>query len=356
MIFDASILHLIELCDARMSKKKPTLQDVADTAGVSTATVSRCLNQPDKVREEVRERINQAIQTLGYVPHGAARALASRRSHAIGAIVPTIDNTIFSQAIHHLQLGLTKNNFTLLLANHGYSLDEELREVQTLLTRGIDGIVLVGELHHPEVFEAIERHHIPYVNLWTYNPTSEYSCIGFDHIKAGSQLAQHLLDLGHRHIGIISGIQENNDRAILRLEGMKQALSQANLHIPNESIVECHYSVEQASKALHQLLDQHPEITAVSCGNDILALGALYAARERGLSVPDDLSITGFDNMEMIPFLQPALTTVNSPSRRMGQCAADYMIRQVQQDSIGIERIELSADLIIRETTGAIAS
>ena len=335
-----------------MQSKAPTISDVANHAEVSTATVSRCLNQPEIVKPEVRERITQAIQTLGYVPSGAARALASRCTHTIGAIVPTIDNTIFSEAIQHLQSGLAKANYTLLLANSGYSLDEELREVNSLLSRGIDGIVLVGEMHHPKVYAAIEQQAIPYVNLWTYNPTSTYSCIGFDHIKAGKNLAEHLLNLGHTKIGIISGFQETNDRALLRFKGIKQSLKSKDLEIPESRIIECRYSVGQANVSLHELLDRHPEITAICCGNDVLAIGALSAARERNINVPEQLSITGFDNMEIIPYLSPALTTVNSPSKRMGSHAAEYIVQQIQNKTLEIIRTELTAELIIRETTG----
>ncbi len=339
-----------------MTNRTPTIADVAEQAEVSTATVSRCLNLPDKVKPEVRERISKAIQQLGYVPSGAARALASRRTHTIGAIVPTIDNAIFSEAIQHLQSGLTRANYTLLLANSGYSLDEELREVNSLLSRGIDGIVLVGEMHHPKVYDAIKKHAIPYVNLWTYNAQSKYSCIGFDHLKAGQQLAEHLLDLGHTEFGIISGFQENNDRALLRFQGIQQTLKNVGLEIPESKIIECRYSVEQANKSLHKLLDRHPETTAVSCGNDVLAIGALSAARERSLKVPEQLSITGFDNMELTRFLSPALTTINSPSKRMGEHAAEYILEQIQNKSTELKRIELTAELVIRETTGKVPS
>ncbi len=334
-----------------MQNKTPTIADVAEKAEVSTATVSRCLNLPDKVKPEVRERINKAIHDLGYVPSGAARALASRRTYTVGAIVPTIDNSIFSEAIQHLQSGLTQANYTLLLANSGYSLDEELREVKSLLSRGIDGIVLVGEMHHPKVYEAIEQHKIPYVNLWTYNPKSRYSCIGFDHIKAGNQLAQHLLDLGHSKFGIISGFQETNDRALLRFKGIQKTLKAVDLEIPESLIIECRYSVAKANSSLHELLDRDPDITAICCGNDVLAIGALSAARERGISVPDQLSITGFDNMEIIPYLSPALTTVNSPSKRMGSHAAKYLLSHIENKTLDIERIEYTAELIVRETT-----
>lgn len=337
-----------------MQIKKPTLQDVADCAEVSTATVSRCLNQPEKVKPEVCARINSAINALGYVPHGAARALASRRTHAIGAVVPTIDNAIFSEAIQYLQRGLSQHNYTLLLAQSGYAPDEELREVQTLLGRGIDGLVLVGEDHHPAIATVIRQQRIPYVNLWSYNPVSEYSCVGLDNVAAGRTLAKHLFELGHRNIGIVSGILLHNDRARLRLEGTRSYLAEQGAVLDTERVVECRYSGEQARLALHDLLARHPDITAVICGNDILALGVLCGARELKLDVPGDLSVTGFDNLEIIPVLSPALTTMHSPSRRMGAQAAEYLMRQIKAGTNHVERIELQTDLVVRETTGPV--
>lgn len=339
-------------CGAEMPKKKPTLQDVADYAGVSTATVSRCLNQPDKVKPSVQETIRQAIDALGYVPHGAARALASRRTFTIGAVVPTIDNAIFSEAIQYLQRDLTKAGYTLLLAQSNYSLETELREVQGLLTQGVEALVLVGEDHHQSVFDAIEQSKIPLVNLWTYNPDSKYSCIGIDNARAGQRITAHLLDLGHRQFGVISGILRGNDRAQQRLAGIRRYLQQQDIPLPEECVLECRYSGEQGRLAMHQLMEAHPETTAVICGNDILALGALCAARERGLVVPGDVSITGFDNIEIIAVISPALTTMNSPSRRMGTTTAEYLIEAIAADETPLKRYELSTDLVVRETTG----
>lgn len=334
-------------------RSKPTLQDVADYAGVSTATVSRCLNQPEKVKAPLQEKIRKAVDELGYVPHGVARALASRRTFIIGAVVPTVDNAIFSEAIQYLQRDLTKAGYTLLLAQSSYSLEEELREVQTLLTQGVEGIVLVGEDHHQGVFDAIEQHKIPLVNLWSYNPKSKYSCIGIDNVKAGQRIAQHLVELNHQKIGVISGILRGNDRAQQRFLGIEQYLVKQGLELSSDHLVECRYSGEQGRLAMHELIARHPETTAVICGNDILALGALCAARELRLSVPDNVSITGFDDIEIIAVISPALTTMNSPSRRMGVQAAEYLIQQIQSDEKSVERCELSTDLIIRETTGA---
>lgn len=338
-----------------MNSKKPTLQDVATHAGVSTATVSRYLNETDKVRPDVCKIVKNAIDELGYVPHGAARALASRRTRTIGAIVPTIDNAIFSEAIQYLQRGLSSSDYTLILAQSSFSMDEELREVRTMLSRGVDGLVLVGEEHHPEVYDAIDQHQIPFVNLWTYNPNSKYSCIGLDNVQAGFRLAEHLTNLGHKKIGFISAFIASNDRASQRLQGAKKCLNERGLELTDDWIVECRYSGEQGRLAMHELYANHPDITAVICGNDILALGALSAANKLKLKVPVDLSVTGFDNIEIIQILHPALTTMNVPSRRMGTHAANYLIEQIRADTTSLKRIELKTDLILRDTTAIVS-
>ena len=332
-----------------LKKNKPTLQDVANSAGVSTATVSRCLNTPDLVKAPVREKINQTIQQLGYVPHGAARALASNRTRSIGVIVPTIDNAIFAEAIQALQRGITEENYTLLLASSEYSLSEELRSVRSLLSRGIDAIVLVGEDHAPEVLSAIQLQQIPYVNLWVYNPESDYSCIGFDNVDAGKQLAKHLTELGHNDVGIISGFIENNDRALQRVNGAKDYLEANEKRVTK--FIECKYSIDKGKAAMHTIMKEHPETTAIFCGNDILAIGAIAAARDLGLNVPEDISISGFDNIEIASALDKPLTTISVPAKAMGIEAARYLLDSIGQPDQKQQRIKLDANLIVGETT-----
>ncbi|OMH31695.1 LacI family DNA-binding transcriptional regulator [Motiliproteus sp. MSK22-1] len=335
-----------------MNETLPTLQDVATAAGVSTATVSRAINQPDKVKEKSRNKINDAIVKLGYAPHGAARALASRRTQTIGAIVPTIDNGIFAKGIHYLQRGLKEANYTLLLASSNYNSDEELNEARTLISRGIDGMVMIGETHHPGVYELLNRHSIPVVNLWIYDPQSKYSCIGFDNSLVGRRIAEYLLAQGHKDIAVISGFQARNDRATQRVSGIRQFLQQQGLELKPELVRECRFSVDDARLAFQDLVNSGHPFTAVICGGDILALGALSAARDLGISVPESLSITGFDNLEICAALSPGLTTIDVPAKKMGKYAAEYLLKCIKNQEKGIHRMQLDADLIIRETSG----
>ncbi len=335
-----------------MLKIKPTLQDVAAAAGVSTATVSRCINHPTKVKDELRNKVEQVINVLGYAPHGAARALASKRTDSIGAIIPTIDNGIFAKGIHYLQRGLTAANFTLLLASSNYSPDEELQEVKSMISRGIDAMALIGEDHHPKVYELLSQHQIPLVNLWTYNEHSVHSCIGFDNRFAGRKVAEYLVAMGHRKIAIISGIQANNDRAIQRIIGVREYLGEQGLLVEPELVRECSYSIGQAQLALSDLMVAGHNFSAVICGNDILAFGALSAARQLNISVPETLSIIGFDNLDITTAISPSLTTINVPAKQMGQLAASYLINSIKNNARDIVRINLPAELAIRESTG----
>ncbi len=336
---------------------KPTprsvsLSDVAKHVGVSTATVSRVLNNPEKVAEKKRLIIEEAITELGYIPDGAARALASRHTKTIGAVVPTLDNAIFATGIQALQSRLKSAGYTLLVASHEYDLDEELHEVKTLLRQGVEGIMLVGGTHRPELDDLLTRQHISHVNCWAYDAGSPKPYVGFDNKKAARRLTDYLLGLGHRHLAVIIGHTTNNDRAADRLAGIKEAMASQGLVLEEGSILQRAYSVKQGREAMQALLKSSIKPTAVICGNDILALGALAECKAAGVSVPDDISITGFDDLELSSQLVPALTTVRIPSAEMGRLAADHLIAQINQEDTLLST-EVDIELMIRDTTAA---
>ncbi len=178
--------------------RSSTLADVARLAGVSTATVSRCLNTPLTVRASVRAKVQTAITQLGYVPHGAARTLASRRSGTIGTVVPTLENSIFAKGIQSLQNRLANESGTLLVASSNYDLDHGVNEIRALVSRGVDGLMLAGINHHPEVFALLAQKSIPYVSTWSVDRRGVHPCVGFDNERVADCITQYLLDLGHR--------------------------------------------------------------------------------------------------------------------------------------------------------------
>lgn len=326
-----------------------TLQDVAARAGVSTATVSRYLAAPDQVREERRSRIERAIADLGYIPHGAARALASSRAQTIGAIVPTLDNAIFAQGIQAFQRRLQEARYTLFVASHDYSLAEERIQAETLLARGVDGMLLIGLDHDARLFARLDALGTPYVNTWSYDRHAPQPCIGFDNYKAALRQAGYLLDIGHRRFGVLAGVVRDNDRARDRLDGVRAALEGHGVALTPEQVQECPYDVAASRAAAKRLLALDPRPTAIICGNDVIAYGALLECQASGVGVPDDISIVGFDDLPLSQHLQPALTTIHVPSEAMGRKAADFLLARLRGEDPP-DKVEMEANLILRNS------
>lgn len=326
------------------------LADVARVAKVSTATASRALSLPHKVKPATLARIQQAVQSLGYVAHGAARALASRRTRTIGAVIPTLANAIFAGTTHALQKSLDEAGYTLLLASHEFDPEVELRVTRALIERGVDGLVLLGTTHHAGVFAAIAAHHIPYVLTWALDPSGTHPCIGFDNRAAATRVAQHLLDAGHREFAMISGVTANNERARERLQGVRAALSARGIQVPANRVVEKPFTPAAGREGLAEVLAGAP--TAVICGNDVLAIGALAECHARGIAVPDELSITGFDDMEIAALVTPALTTVRFPTVELGSYAAQHLLRRLAGETVDLRR-ELPVELVVRGSTAS---
>lgn len=327
----------------------PTLADVARRAEVSTATVSRYLKQHDSIKPALRERVAAAIAEFDYVPHGAAQALASRRSQTIGAIVPALDNHIFAVAAQAMQLRLDPEGYTLLLANSDYDAERELKQLRSMIQRGLDGVLLVGQQHRSEVYDLLDQQKIPYLNSWVFDPHSPHPTLGFDNAEGTRRITRYLMDLGHTQIGMIAGERRNNDRAAERVEGVRQALAERGLELPPRYFREAPYTIAAARSACLDLHQSAPEITALICGNDILAMGVLFECQRLGIEVPGDLSVTGYDDINIVGDMTPGLTTVHVPARAMGQRAAESLLLQVQGAAI-THSIRLDAELVVRSS------
>jgi len=335
-----------------MGDIKITIREVAQAAGVSVATVSRALNSPSQVTPELRARVSAAAERLGYLAHGAARALASRRSGAIGAIIPTLDNQVFALCIDALQQRLDAHGFVLLVASTGYEAAREARELRALLERGVDGVMLVGAEHPPAIWRLLAAAgRIPAVVTWTsHDPAAPVPCIGFDNRAAARRIAEHLLALGHRRIAMIAGPVRGNDRAAARVAGVREALAAVGLRLDPPYLAERPYTVPDGRAALMALMALPEPPTAVVCGNDHLAFGALAGARALGLRVPQDLSVTGFDDLDFAAYADPALTTVRVPAAEMGRRAADPLATTAAGEPPPAPA-ELEAPVMLRGTT-----
>ena len=327
-----------------------SLDDVAQTSGVSAATVSRVLNHPAKVRPAVRARVERVMADLNYVPHGVARSLASNQTRTMGAIVPMFDISLFARIVEGVQQTMHENGYTLLLAKCNYDPDREASEVRALVERGIDGLILVGTSRNDEVYQLLRSRRVPFVNTCTYASDAPWPCVGWDNRLAAMRMARYLIDLGHKRFAIISSPTKNNDRASERLKGYVAALREADITIDDRAIIESEHTIAEARVAMSRLLLLPERPTAVICGTDTLAYGALQECVWSGASVPNDISITGFDDIEIAAHCVPALTTLRVPAHDVGRQAA-LLVLAAQQYGGRINSVRFDLELIVRGTT-----
>ncbi len=329
--------------------------DVARLAGCAPATVSRALNNPDKVSPEKRERVERAMLELGYVRNHAARALRSQRSNMVGVLIPTLDYALYARMVGAANARFSRAGISTLIATFNYDLDAEVREAKLLLERGAEALMLVGSKHRPKLHQMLDQSGVPFVCTYVSNPKSSHPTVGFDNAAAAAKLAQHLVHLGHRNIGVISGMTKDNDRTTERLEGIKAELQRHSIELEPSMVIESQYSISDGRKACATLLSRNePRPTAILCGNDVLALGALVECRVRGHKVPDEISIVGFDNQEFSMHSNPPLTTIDVPAEQMGMTAADYILGNLTGEPKSLHN-PVDVELILRESSAPAA-
>ncbi|MFK7889882.1 MAG: LacI family DNA-binding transcriptional regulator [Granulosicoccus sp.] len=329
--------------------KLPTQNDVARLAGVSTATVSRVVNGRGIVSPTIHDRVVQAIDTLQYVPNAGARALAMQRSGTLGAIIPTLNNAIFAEGINGFERVAQQLGYSLILSVSDPSSDWHAEQVRKMIERGVDGLLLVGNDHDQEVFERLDKAGVRCVCTWAFDEHARAPNIGFDNATAMYSVIDHLVEQGHRHFGMLAGMTATNDRARHRVEGVIARLNHHGIAFEARRVVEVEYSIAQSRKAFWQAIDN--DITALVCGNDVLAYGAWLEAQAMGLDVPEQLSITGFDDLALSAELTPALTTIQVGADIMGAEAARALIAATEQQTSVVGKC-LPTRLVARESTG----
>lgn len=327
------------------------VQDVARIANVSTATVSRVINQPERVRPEVRERVRRSIEELRYTPDGAARALRSRRTRTIGVVIPTLSLGVFAEGVEAMQIRLAEYGYTLLIASSQYDTARERQEINTLIERGVDGLLLVGNIHGAETYESIRSHQIPFLTTYISEAQEGVPAVGIDNEQAAREVTQHLIGLGHRVFGVIANLQSSNDRTLARLQGIQATLAAAGIALPTGMVYKAGHSLPEGRQGLRALMSADPALSAVICTTDTLAIGAIAEARAMGWAVPGRLSVSGFGDIELAAQIDPPLTTVNDATDIIGRVAVDHLMRLVQGETI--ERsTRLPSRLVVRGSTG----
>ncbi|HZV52794.1 MAG TPA: LacI family DNA-binding transcriptional regulator, partial [Candidatus Dormibacteraeota bacterium] len=323
-----------------------TIYDVARLAGVSPATVSRALNGSGRVAAATRRRVEAAVAQLGYEPNRVARSLATSVTHTLALLLPDITNPFFPALVKGVQLLADERRYTLLLCNTAADPEREKEYLRVLRGKRVDGVILVGlKLDGRRIRSALGN--IPVVVLDRSVDLPGAAVVQVDH-RGGAVLAvRHLLELGHREVAHVAGPKE---LAVSRerLEGYRQALEEAGLPYRPQLVVEADFTEEGGYEAVRRLCAAG-RFTAVFAANDLSAIGIVAALRERGLTVPDQVSVVGFDDIHLCAYTVPALTTVRQPAYAMGRRAAELLIDAVEGgDPRGVV---FQAELVVRGST-----
>ncbi len=337
-----------------MDGKKVDIISVAQAARVSPSTVSRYFNHPTLLKTATRKKIERAVKRTGYIRNRAAQTIHGKRSGTIGFVVPTLDHAIFAEVVQAFSDTVAAEGFNILLASHGYDLEQEYAILRKLLEHRVDGVVLTGLDHDDAVFQLIDSQDIPCVQVWNYAGNARYSTVGADNALAGTLIAQHVLELGHSKIACMFPPTAGNDRANDRRDAVLDAITASGIELRDAWLLTTVYSISASKRDTMDLLSSSDRPTALICGNDILATGALYGAAALGLRVPQDLSIVGVGDFKGSSEIEPALTTVRLPAKEIGQQAGDTLVRQIlDSGSAGATSLHCAPELVVRGSCGA---
>ncbi|MEX2124102.1 MAG: LacI family DNA-binding transcriptional regulator [Woeseia sp.] len=328
-----------------------TIYEVSTLAGVSLATVSRVMNNSAHVTDKTRQKVLSAMAELGYRPNSIAQSLASNRSNSVGILVPELHGPFFSTILSGIEAELRGARKHVIITVGHSDKEKEIDGIEFLMSRNCDALILhVDAVSDPWLVE-LSAGSTPIVLINRSIPAMASNCINLDNEHGGYVATKSLLELGHRDIAYISGPQWKKD-ANERLVGHKKALSEYGVRFNKNLMFEGDFHESGGSKGMAQLLQTGIRFSAVICGNDDMAAGAMDVARENGLAIPDDVSVVGFDNVNFAHFTYPKLSTVDYPMNDMGQMAARWVLKNVyEQGGLEIQNT-FRPELISRASTG----
>ena len=333
---------------SRRSSGAITLRDVAKLAGVAPITASRVMNTPDQVSPEVRQRVLDAVQRTGYVPNRMAGGLASARSRLIAAVVPSTVMSVFMETIEALNSTLFDAGYQLMLGQSGYSADREELLLEAIIGRRPDGIFLTGIMGAGKGRTRLVASGIPVVETWDLTPTPIDMLVGFSHLDIGRAVAQFFVAKGRKRLALVTA---EDERAARRAAAFAEAAEQAGLppvHVVN---VGAQRSLRSGRDALARLVRECPEVDAVFCSSDLLAVGVATEARARQIAVPGRLAIMGFGDVPFVADMLPALSTVQINGAHIGRLAAQYLMDRAEGREVDPAVVQVDFSIVERDTT-----
>ena len=341
----------IQGCVAAM---KPTIRDVAKLAGVSISTVSRVMNAPETVVPEKRQRVQEAIERLRYKPNAFARGLIYKKSDTFGVMIPDIENPYYAGLLRGIQDAAAEMNHSVIICNTDRVRSRMLAYVRNLFEKQADGIIFASDSLHRELYDELKRSRLPFVLVSTDAPEYDAPSVDIDNEQAACEAVRHLIELGHREIGMIGFPVGNTISGAPRLAGFRRALAEAGLDHCASHVEFAAHRFEDACEAAGRLFARAPQITAVFAASDEFAMGVIAYARDHGRSVPDQLSVVGFDDIRMARMFIPRLTTVEQPVYQIGVRAVHKLHELMVNGEVSVLHERLPHRLIVRESTAGL--
>ncbi len=328
------------------------MSEIAKIAGVSTATVSRTFHSPHMVRPEIRNHVLKIAREKGYLYNATAAELSRRRTNIIGVVIPTANKSVFAETLMGIQEKVQENSYSIIIGNTFYDKELEIRLLTQFRERRVAGVILTGFVIGQEsLIRKLIENRIHCVVIWEKLEETNISYVGFDNYAAACSATEYLISLGHRRIGLIIGPYEKLGRVKKRYEGYKNALKDHGIDFDAKLVFatpEPH--LREGKQAMGHLLSIPNPPTAIFAASDRLAIGAMTAARQAGLTVPEDVSVVGFDDIEFAAYYDPPLTTIRVPAREIGHLAVKVLLENIDNDTNEVKQYLLDSDLIIRKS------
>lgn len=308
--------------------KPPTIREVASRAGVSVATVSRVMNGRGSVSERTRLTVDEAIRETGFRPNVIGRGLKTARSGTLGVLVPSLRNPIFADAVQGIEHAAEAGGYRILLTSSNYVPEKEVAAIDVLLCNRVEGLVLtVADESTSRALEFLGRAHVPFVLVFNPAGTASHSIVTIDNYAAAREIVSRLMQMGHRRVAMIAGDPQASDRSNQRRAGYEQALVDGGLR-PGP-VIEVGFDSRDLARHCRFLLSCDPAPTALFCSTDMLAIVAIRGFTALGLKVPDDISVAGFDGIEIGQCMSPSLATVVQPAEDMGMRAVEHLLERL---------------------------
>lgn len=327
-----------------------TIYDVAREAGVSMATVSRVVNNNPNVKPQTRKKVFEAIERLGYRPNAVARGLASKKTTTVGVVIPDISNMNFAEVARGIEDIATMYHYNIILCNADKKKEKEIRVINTLLEKQVDGLLFMGGTVTDEHIQAFRTSSIPIVLCATTDENESIPAVDIDHELAAKDAVEKLIERGHRKIGMISGTLQDLSLGYARFQGYKRALEEAGIAFDENYVRAGNYKYESGIEAINYFLSLDDRPTAIFAATDEMAIGAIHAIQDAGYSVPDDISVISVDNSRMATMVRPQLSAVAQPMYDIGAVSMRLLTKLMNKEEIEQNKFVLPHDTVMRKS------